>query len=101
MRRLNVIGQTIARLRSERGWTQKVLIAKLQCKGVDITRDMLANIESGRTKATDEFAIGCHHVFRVRLVLLFPKAVQDFEQELVKRGETLNAQAAAMRRRKP
>ena len=101
MRRLNVIGQTIARLRSERGWTQKTLIAKLQCQGVDITRDMLANIESGRTKITDEHIIGCHHVFQVRLVLLFPKAVQDFEQELVKREKTLTDQTATMSRRKP
>ena len=101
MSRLNLIGQAIARLRSQRGWTQKTLMAKLQCQGVDITRDVLANIESGRTKVTDEHIIGCHHVFRVRLVLLFPKAVQDFEQELVKREKILNAQAAAMQRRKP
>lgn len=101
MRRLNVIGQTIARLRSQRGWTQKTLMAKLQCQGVDITRDVLANIESGRTKVTDEHIIGCHHVFRVRLVLLFPKAVQHFEQELVKREKTLGTQTSEIRRRKP
>lgn len=36
----NVIGPMIAKLRFQRNWTQELLAAKMQVKGLDITRDI-------------------------------------------------------------
>ena len=80
MRHLNIIGPAITKLRSERGWTQEVLAARLQCQGANVSRDMLANIESGRTQVPAEFIIVCQKVFRVRIILFFPKAVQELDE---------------------
>ena len=43
----NVIGKNIRRVRKSRKLTQDVLAAKLQVKGLDISRGTLAKIESG------------------------------------------------------
>jgi transcriptional regulator with XRE-family HTH domain len=82
MSRLNIIGQTVARLRFERGWTQDLLAARLQCQGADVSRQMLANIESGRTQVTDEHILAFQKVFKVRIVTLFPKSAQELDERL-------------------
>ena len=53
----NVIGPMVAKLRCQRNWSQQLLAAKMQVKGFDITRDVIANIESRRSVATDEHII--------------------------------------------
>lgn len=54
MRRIaNVVGQTIARIRSEKGWTQDYLVDRLQLLGCGMTRAVLANIETRRSTVTD------------------------------------------------
>ena len=83
MSRLNIIGQAVARLRFERGWTQDLLAARLQCQGADVSRQMLANIESGRTQVTDEHILAFQKVFKVRIVMLFPKSAQELDERLV------------------
>lgn len=85
MRRQNVIGLVVAKLRFERKWTQEILAARVQCQGVDVSRDMLANIESGRTKVTDEQVVGLQRAFGVRIILLFPKAVQELDEKFAER----------------
>jgi transcriptional regulator with XRE-family HTH domain len=85
MRHLNIIGPVVAKLRFERKWTQEILAARAQCQGVDVSRDMLANIESGRTKVTDEQIVGLQRAFGVRIILLFPKAVQELDEKFVQR----------------
>ena len=50
---LNVVGQNIVKFRHQRGWTQDELDAKLQLLGCNITRQILANIETRRCPATD------------------------------------------------
>ena len=50
----NLVGRKIARLRYQKGWTQDMLVAKLQILQCDITRDILANIELRRSVATDK-----------------------------------------------
>jgi transcriptional regulator with XRE-family HTH domain len=85
MRHLNVIGSAVARLRFERGWTQETLAARLQCRGVNVTRDVLANIESGRTQVTDLHIIALQKVFAVRVILLFPRTVQELDEKFVVR----------------
>jgi transcriptional regulator with XRE-family HTH domain len=84
MRRRNCIGRDVARLRSERNWTQKILAARLQCKGANVSRETLAKIELGHTKATDEFIIALQKVFRLPIIRLFPKAIQEQDQEFAK-----------------
>jgi len=87
MSRLNIIGRAVARLRFERGWTQDILAARLQCQGADVSRQMLANIESGRTQITDQHIEAFQKVFQVRIVMLFPNSVQELDAKLAARGE--------------
>ena len=87
MRRLNIIGRAVARLRFERGWTQEILAARLQCEGANISRDMLANIESGRSQITDRHIEAFQKVFKVRIVMLFPNPVQELDAKLTAREE--------------
>jgi transcriptional regulator with XRE-family HTH domain len=86
MRRRNVIGRNVARLRYERNWTQEILAAQLQCKGANVTRDMVAKIESGYTKISDEWLLGLHKVFRIQIVLLFPKDIQELDAKFARRA---------------
>ena len=85
MRHLNVIGPVLVKLRAERGWTQEVLATRLQREGVDVSRQMLANMECGRTQMTDRFLIGCQKVFRISLIRLFPLDVQTLDKLYVQR----------------
>jgi hypothetical protein len=41
---LNVIGQTVSKLRYQRGWKQDDLVAKLQLLGCSMTQDILEPI---------------------------------------------------------
>src|SRR5882672_11286898 len=52
-KRANVIGRMVCRLRYERQWSQEILAARLQLQGFEISRDVIANIECGRSIATD------------------------------------------------
>jgi len=92
VRLLNIIGPAVIKLRAERRWTQEVLAARLQCQGDDLSRDVLANIESGRTQVTDEHIRAFQKVFGVQVVRLFPKPVQDLDEKLAGReaGSALN-----------
>jgi len=85
MSKLNIIGPGVIKLRVERGWSQDVLAARLQCQEDDISRDVLANIETGRTKVTDAHIRAFQKVFGVRIVMLFPKAVQELDEKLASR----------------
>lgn len=85
MRRLNIIGQTVAKLRCERGWTQETLAARMQCHKVDISREVLANIESGRTQINDLHIMGFQKAFGLRIVRLFPQVVQELDEQLAGR----------------
>ncbi len=84
MRRRNLIGRTISRLRSEQNWSQNDLATRLQLAGVDISRDMIARIELGLTKVGDELIVGLQRVFRVPITRLFPRSVQDQDHEFAK-----------------
>jgi transcriptional regulator with XRE-family HTH domain len=49
----NIVGPVIKKLRTERGWTQGELAAKLQLKGWDCTRSWLAKIEAQQVYVRD------------------------------------------------
>jgi transcriptional regulator with XRE-family HTH domain len=86
MRRRNVIGRMVSRLRFERNWTQDTLAARLQCEGMDITRDVVANIEIGRTKVTDDSLLFFQRAFRVQIVLLFSAEIQTLDEKFARRA---------------
>ena len=85
MRHLNIIGPVVIKLRFERRWSQEVLAARLQCQEVDISRDVLANIESGRTQVTDKHIIALQRAFQVQVIRLFPQSVQELDEQFAKR----------------
>lgn len=89
MPRLNITGPALVKLRLELGLTQEMAAARLQCKGVNISRQMLANMESGRTQVTDKHLIGFQKVFGTRIMRLFPLMVQLLEEQI---GENENNQ---------
>jgi transcriptional regulator with XRE-family HTH domain len=84
---LNIIGPVVIRLRQERRWSQEVLAARLQCQEDDISRDVLANIESGRTQVTDKHIRALQKAFGVPVVQLFPKLVQERDELFAQRKD--------------
>ena len=67
----NIIGRKVARLRYQKGWTQDVLVARLQVIQCNITRDIIKNIESRRCVATDTQCAFLARVFNVSIDELF------------------------------
>lgn len=71
MKRANDIGQHIAKMRQRRGWTQEDMAARIQCipggKYYAFTRQILGNLEAGRTRAYEwhlrgiQFVLGCSY----------------------------------------
>jgi transcriptional regulator with XRE-family HTH domain len=98
---LNIIRLAVIKLRQERGWSQEVLAARLQCQGADFSRDVLANIESGRTHVTDNHIKAFQKAFGVPVVRLFPKSVQDLDETFARREADRAGRLARNRRHKP
>jgi transcriptional regulator with XRE-family HTH domain len=70
----NVIGRNVARLRYQRGWSQDELVTQLQLVGnINMTRDILANIETLRSPADSKQIEFFAEVFRIPEQALFPK----------------------------
>lgn len=70
--RSNLVGSMIAKLRYQRGWRQDDLVARLQIIGCNMTRDILANIETRRSPVTDTQIDFFCRVFGVGVQDLFP-----------------------------
>ena len=85
MKRRNIIGSYLAKLRHQLGLNQEDMSARLQRHGVDISRQMLANMESGRTQITDLHLIGFLKVFRICLIQLFPLEIRALDEEFARR----------------
>ena len=69
----NVVGRNVARFRYQKGWSQDLLVTKMQIAGFYITRDILANVETLRTIATDKQIVVFAEVFGVPVGHLFPQ----------------------------
>jgi transcriptional regulator with XRE-family HTH domain len=61
----DVIGRNVARLRYQKGWSQDLLVTKMQLLGFYVTRDILANVETLRSNATDKHVVIFAEVFGV------------------------------------
>lgn len=68
----NLIGPQVRRLRYQRGWTQKILAAKLQIAGLDVTRGDVAKIEARLMSLADYKLLYFMRVFDVPMTDLFP-----------------------------
>jgi transcriptional regulator with XRE-family HTH domain len=69
MKKLNIIGRQVGKLRYQRGWTQERLAARLQLAGWIISRSGVSKIENGSM---------CVHDFRLPfLAKLFGVAIAD------------------------
>jgi transcriptional regulator with XRE-family HTH domain len=71
-RNSNVIGPAVVKYRYQRGWTQDQLVAKLQILGCNMTRNILANIETCRSVATDIQIAFLVEVLGIEVKDLFP-----------------------------
>ena len=60
----NHIGQNVVKLRALRGLTQEQLAAKVQINGSNMTRQVIANIESGRRSVSEDQIRHLANVFR-------------------------------------
>ncbi len=81
MDRQNLIGFRVAYLRNQKKWTQKTLAAKLQCRGVDISRLSVARIEYGIIKVNDKVLAGLLRVFRLPIIQFFPQEIRDLDAD--------------------
>jgi hypothetical protein len=79
VKRLNLIGRKVGRLRYQRGWTQDVLAAKLQLAGWMISRSKISRIESEQAHVYDFQLFIFADVFDVEVKTLFPKADFRFD----------------------
>ena len=98
MGQLNIIGRIVIKLRFERGWSQETLAARLQCQRDDISRDVLANIETGRTQVTDKHLEALQRAFEVEIVRFFPKSTQERDAIYASRGAGRIKQKSPQRR---
>ena len=74
MKDANVIGRKVSYLRNQRGWSQNDLVAELHLIGcINMTREILANIETLRSPASDKQIEFFAQVFDVPVQELFPK----------------------------
>jgi len=72
MKKRNLIGRQVSRLRYERGWTQDTLADKLQRAGWIISRSGVSKIEGGSMYVPDFRVFYFAYVFKVELTALFP-----------------------------
>jgi transcriptional regulator with XRE-family HTH domain len=86
MRRQNVTGRGIAYVRSEQNLSQETLAARLQCDGLDLSRQMLANIESGRKRVEDDMLPYFQRALCVPIVRFFSQEVRDLDAQLAARA---------------
>lgn len=79
----NVIGRNVARLRYQRGWSQDELVTQLQLLGnINMTRDILANIETLRSPADSKQIEFFAEVFSIPEQALFPKQRHFADKEV-------------------
>ena len=82
-RKGNLIGTQVSKARTDLGLSQAGLAAKCQRKGWDLSRDVLARIESGIRGITDkEMAIFCDVLGMPVQELLPPQVSQRYVKTL-------------------
>lgn len=70
---LNLVGPQVRRFRTEKGWSQEMLAAKLQVAGWDVSRGSLAKLEAQFRRVPDCELLFLAKVLGVDLPDLLPK----------------------------
>lgn len=71
MKKRNIIGDNVRRLRKEQKLTQEELTAKLQTEGLDIDRPMLTRIELNQREVYDYEVLGISNALNIPIKELF------------------------------
>jgi transcriptional regulator with XRE-family HTH domain len=74
----NILGPQLMRIRNERGWSQADLARECQIKGWDVSRDIIARIESQVRWVGDFEVLEIARALGVPVVELFPKPLQKY-----------------------
>jgi len=82
----NVTGRGIAYVRSQQNLSQDNLVARLQCAGLDISRDVLANIETGRKRVEDGMLPYFQRALGVPISRFFSQAIRDDDAKFAARA---------------
>jgi transcriptional regulator with XRE-family HTH domain len=71
VKKMNLIGRQVSRLRYQRGWTQDMLADKLQLAGWMISRSGVSKIENGSMYVSDFRLFYFAHIFGIEISQLF------------------------------
>ena len=82
----NVTGRGIAYVRSQQNLSQDNLVARLQCAGLDISRDVLANIETRRKRVEDYMLPYFQRALGVPISRFFSQSVRDDDAKFAARA---------------
>jgi ribosome-binding protein aMBF1 (putative translation factor) len=77
MKVLNLVGPQVRKLRYNRCWSQSKLAVQLQLKGLDVSREVIAQIEGQYHCVNDKDLPYFARVFEVGLTELFPNLEPD------------------------
>ena len=69
----NIVGPALLKLRNQKGWSQEQAAARAQCAGLNISRQMLANLETGRRGVSDLRLANLAKLYRCTFDELFPE----------------------------
>ena len=69
---LNLVGPQVRKLRSQKGWTQDALAARLQLRGWDVSRESVAKLEGQFRRVPDCELLFLSKVLGAKLTDLFP-----------------------------
>jgi len=100
--RQNIVGAQIRKLRYNRGWSQAQLAIQLQLKGLDVGREVVAQIEGQTHCVKDKDLPYFARVFQVGLHELFPdlqpdKPIHDTITRLLGNGRNGTASQIVMK----
>src|SRR5205807_10634131 len=79
---LNVIGPQVRKLRTQRGWTQGDLAAKLQLFGWDTSRESVTRLENQDRRVADAELFVVAKILSVKTDDLFPRSFRGRAREL-------------------
>ena len=77
MKLLNLVGPQVRKLRYNRGWSQAHLAIQLQLEGLDIPREVVAQIEGQTHCVKDKHLPYFASVFGIQLTELYPHFPPD------------------------
>jgi ribosome-binding protein aMBF1 (putative translation factor) len=102
----NLVGPQVRKLRYNRGWSQAHLAMQLQLEGLDIAREVVAQIEGQTHCVKDKQLLYFASVFHIQLIELYPhfppgKPIHDTVAHLLGEDEPDAAPKVVMKSLQP